>query len=203
MDDAVAYAILGVSAEATPEEIRTAYRRRAFDTHPDRAVGSTAAFQAVAEAYRILSDSIGSSRPRAGPPCTRPAGRERESADTASPGRQRAAARGGARLVDPARADRSITSASQACDLHRDMVVPRSGDRRRDGLRPRRVVERRAAERRHAGIVRAALGARATRCSRGRAAHPERPGTGGTIAQLAGSTPFPPGSAVAATSPRG
>ena len=59
MDRAAAHATLGVSAEATPEQIRAAYRRRAFETHPDRSAGSTAAFQAVAEAYRVLSDSSG------------------------------------------------------------------------------------------------------------------------------------------------
>ena len=56
MDSVVAHATLRVSPAATPEEIRAAYRRRAFETHPDRAAGSTAEFQAVAEAYRVLSD---------------------------------------------------------------------------------------------------------------------------------------------------
>ncbi len=55
MDEVLAKATLGVSPGATPEEVRAAYRRRAFETHPDRAAGSAAAFQAVAEAYRVLA----------------------------------------------------------------------------------------------------------------------------------------------------
>jgi DnaJ domain len=56
VDHVDAHATLRVSPEATPEEVRAAYRRRAFETHPDRAKGSTSEFQAVAEAYRVLSD---------------------------------------------------------------------------------------------------------------------------------------------------
>jgi hypothetical protein len=59
VDRVVAHATLGVSADATPEDIRAAYRRRAFETHPDRSAGSTAEFQAVAEAYRVLTDPGG------------------------------------------------------------------------------------------------------------------------------------------------
>lgn len=56
MDRAIAYAVLEISAEATPEAVRTAYRRRAFATHPDRAGGDAVAFRAVSDAYRSLSD---------------------------------------------------------------------------------------------------------------------------------------------------
>jgi hypothetical protein len=56
VDRAIAYAVLEISAEATPEEVRAAYRRRAFATHPDRRGGDAAAFHDVAEAYRSLSD---------------------------------------------------------------------------------------------------------------------------------------------------
>lgn len=53
------YQILDVSPEATPEEIKLAYRRQAMKHHPDRNADDPAAaerFKAVAEAYRILSD---------------------------------------------------------------------------------------------------------------------------------------------------
>jgi DnaJ-like protein len=56
VDRAIAYAVLDISAEATPEEVRAAYRRRAFATHPDRGGGDAAAFHAVSDAYRSLSD---------------------------------------------------------------------------------------------------------------------------------------------------
>jgi DnaJ-class molecular chaperone len=49
------YDILGVSKDATHEEIHAAYRQQAKKTHPD-AGGSANAFQAVAKAYAILSD---------------------------------------------------------------------------------------------------------------------------------------------------
>ena len=57
MDRPVAFDILAVSPAATPDEVRAAYRRRAFATHPDRAGGDAAAFHAVCEAYKSLSDS--------------------------------------------------------------------------------------------------------------------------------------------------
>lgn len=51
------YTTLGVGKNATETEIRDAYRKRAFVTHPDRERGSTGAFKEVQEAYAILSDS--------------------------------------------------------------------------------------------------------------------------------------------------
>ncbi|KAJ1664403.1 hypothetical protein IW140_004100 [Coemansia sp. RSA 1813] len=52
------YSILGVSPTATPEEIRTAYMKRAVQVHPDRNPSATATqeFQALADAYYVLSD---------------------------------------------------------------------------------------------------------------------------------------------------
>lgn len=51
------YARLGVSSTALPEEIRRAWRERAFQLHPDRNPGDDgAAFRSVSEAYEILSD---------------------------------------------------------------------------------------------------------------------------------------------------
>lgn len=56
MDDL--YKRLGVSPKATPKEIRSAYRRRARDNHPDvsRSPDAAAEFAKLSEAYKILSD---------------------------------------------------------------------------------------------------------------------------------------------------
>ncbi|KAH9944500.1 DnaJ domain-containing protein [Epithele typhae] len=58
------YELLGVSHTASIDEIRTAYKKESLRTHPDRLVNGTAAekkaaterFQAVADAYYVLSD---------------------------------------------------------------------------------------------------------------------------------------------------
>lgn len=50
------YRVLGVSFEASPEEIKRAFRKIARQTHPDRQlVESSARFQEAAEAYQVLS----------------------------------------------------------------------------------------------------------------------------------------------------
>ncbi|KAI9227684.1 MAG: DnaJ domain-containing protein [Piptocephalis tieghemiana] len=55
------YAVLGISPDASLEEIRKAYQRAALATHPDRQ-GNTrqanARFQLVADAYTTLSDPV-------------------------------------------------------------------------------------------------------------------------------------------------
>jgi len=50
------FEILGVSEDATASEIRTAYRKRALETHPDKG-GSSGEFDSVARAYRALLHS--------------------------------------------------------------------------------------------------------------------------------------------------
>ena len=54
------YEVLGVSREASLEEIKKAYRKLALKYHPDRNQGDKEAeekFKEAAEAYSILSDS--------------------------------------------------------------------------------------------------------------------------------------------------
>lgn len=50
------YEVLGVPKDATPEQIKFAYRKRAMTTHPDRETGSVEAHQELEEAYMVLSD---------------------------------------------------------------------------------------------------------------------------------------------------
>lgn len=52
------YAILGVSPGATPEVIKTSYRRKANQYHPDKnpSLDAAARFREVQEAYEVLSD---------------------------------------------------------------------------------------------------------------------------------------------------
>ena len=59
------YEVLGVQANASFEEIKAAYRRRAKETHPDLHGGSheyTSRFCEVTDAYAILSDPVARSR---------------------------------------------------------------------------------------------------------------------------------------------
>lgn len=53
------YSILEIAREATPEEIKKAYRKKAMDLHPDRHGGDKAKeadFKKLNEAYSVLSD---------------------------------------------------------------------------------------------------------------------------------------------------
>ncbi|KAF7337465.1 DnaJ-domain-containing protein [Mycena sanguinolenta] len=59
------YKLLGVTKSATQDEIRTAYKKESLKTHPDRIATASPAekkkatekFQAVADAYYVLSDA--------------------------------------------------------------------------------------------------------------------------------------------------
>ena len=50
------FAILGVTAGASPDDIRAAYRRLAKEFHPDHYTGGSDAFLQVQEAYAVLGD---------------------------------------------------------------------------------------------------------------------------------------------------
>ena len=53
------YEVLGVSREATQEEVKKAYRKRALQFHPDRNPGDKEAekkFKEISEAYEVLGD---------------------------------------------------------------------------------------------------------------------------------------------------
>jgi DnaJ-class molecular chaperone len=49
------YATLGVNKNATPDDIKKAYRKLASKHHPDKG-GDTSMFQKIEEAYRVLSN---------------------------------------------------------------------------------------------------------------------------------------------------
>ncbi len=56
------YAVLGVARDATPEEIKRAYRKLARELHPDVNAHDPDAedkFKEAAEAYEILNDAEG------------------------------------------------------------------------------------------------------------------------------------------------
>ena len=50
------YVVLGVARDASQDEIKKAYRRKALECHPDKNPSRSAEFKAISEAYRVLSD---------------------------------------------------------------------------------------------------------------------------------------------------
>jgi len=51
------YAILGISSNATEDEIRSAYRRLAKEYHPDHYEGGSEIFREIQEAYAVLGNA--------------------------------------------------------------------------------------------------------------------------------------------------
>jgi DnaJ-class molecular chaperone len=51
------FAILGISSNATSDEIRSAYRRLAKEFHPDHYAGGSQRFRDIQEAYSVLGNS--------------------------------------------------------------------------------------------------------------------------------------------------
>ena len=48
------YKILGVSKDASEEEVKKAYRKMAHQHHPDKKTGDEAKFKEINEAYQVL-----------------------------------------------------------------------------------------------------------------------------------------------------
>ncbi|MEL6643503.1 MAG: DnaJ domain-containing protein [Pseudomonadota bacterium] len=58
-----AYAVLGVSQEASKDDIRAAWRRRTFEHHPDRNGGDSTEFVRIRAAYDVLQGVVEPARP--------------------------------------------------------------------------------------------------------------------------------------------
>ncbi|WP_084691726.1 J domain-containing protein [Desulfobacter vibrioformis] len=52
------YLVLGITSDATPYDIKDAYRKRVKEFHPDHYGGEHSEFLAIQEAYSVLSDPI-------------------------------------------------------------------------------------------------------------------------------------------------
>ena len=51
------YETLGIGKDASPDEIKKAFRRKAIELHPDKQGGDEAKFKEVNEAYEVLKDT--------------------------------------------------------------------------------------------------------------------------------------------------
>src|SRR5262249_25095759 len=51
------YEVLGVGKDASPDEIKKAFRRLAVQHHPDKAGGDETKFKEINEAYEVLKDA--------------------------------------------------------------------------------------------------------------------------------------------------
>jgi len=76
------FAILGVASSASPEEIRSAFRRLAKEFHPDYFEGDSWPFREIQEAYSTLGDA---SRRRTYEQSLRKSSRTRSTGKTAAP----------------------------------------------------------------------------------------------------------------------
>jgi molecular chaperone DnaJ len=50
------YVVLGITADASAEDVKAAFRRRALELHPDRSGKDRTPFQEAQEAYSVLAD---------------------------------------------------------------------------------------------------------------------------------------------------
>lgn len=73
MDAGRARKVLEVESGASPERVKTAYRRLALESHPDKNGGDDKRFREVSEAYNTLKD--GKAAARAEEPREKPRGR--------------------------------------------------------------------------------------------------------------------------------
>ena len=126
------YSVLGVSPDATKDEIRVAYKRQALAAHPDKG-GCAEAFHAVTRAFETLYDAAARSRydsrvARARRPAgAQPERRRPKGSDQAAQGR-RPACSAARREEPPARAAAATATASKQAP-----PCPRSAT----GARPR------------------------------------------------------------------
>lgn len=58
-----AYATLGLTAACSKSELRSAYRKLAFEMHPDHGKGTADDFREIAEAYKFLNDIMAGAEP--------------------------------------------------------------------------------------------------------------------------------------------
>lgn len=55
-DERTLYDVLGVDRDATPQQLKRAYRRQVLLTHPDTGEADRSRVRRVLEAHRVLSD---------------------------------------------------------------------------------------------------------------------------------------------------